>query len=70
MGYKEPMRTHSDVVRLWDTHRELSELLGCSRARVQQMDSLDRIPAQYWSIICEHRPAVRLRELAEHIRVV
>ena len=60
--------THSDVVKLWPTHRELSELLGCSRARVQQMDAWDKIPAQYWSIIVDAKPEVDIRELADHVR--
>ncbi len=61
--------THQEVIQLWRTHKQLADMLGIARPTVTLMHSRDRIPAKYWSAICEAKPEVDIRDLAEHIRV-
>ncbi len=61
--------THRDVIKLFPTHQALADLLGVKRNTVSMMYLADRIEAKYCCMICEAKPEVDIRELAEHVRV-
>ncbi len=60
---------HREVIQLWATQQELADYLGITRQAVQKMDVRNRIAPQYWSAICDAKPEVNIRDLANHVRV-
>ncbi len=60
---------HRDVIDLFDTHQQLADLLGLDRSTVSGMKIRNRIPAEYWLIICEAKPEIDIRELARHVAI-
>ena len=60
--------THRQVIDLWPTHRDLSELLGVARNTVSMMYRADNIHVRHWCTIIENAPEVGLWDLAQHVR--